>query len=229
MGRSKHWLVCFGTSSTKSMPWWRRSTPSSSSYGGCVPALEWLAERVEERSTVRVTMNVRGMSRSPLRRAADGGGRRRVPRRRPRPRERHPPRTGVAGDGPHRVWSPNGSAWSSPTTARDAGGGRTDRRAPRVAAAWPTWSPRRPGAAASLLVDHGRGSGRRARHDRDVRLARPAGSGPLREDPQRRCGRDPDSGHRSAAAMLDRLTHRVSRPPAGGRTWGTRWNVSETD
>ena len=27
-------------------------------FGGIVPALEWLAERVEERSTVRVTMNV---------------------------------------------------------------------------------------------------------------------------------------------------------------------------
>ena len=198
-------------------------------FGGIVPALEWLAERVEERSTVRVTMNVEdwpdGRASQPPTEVAAAAFRvaglalDNVIRHAPGSQATVHVRVGqdrvrlvIADDGP-------GTAGGDRTYGRQCRASRLGRHGLR-------------GFRVRCLAPRGsrRWFGRRVWHDSDIRLARRAGGVPLREDPQRRCGRDPDSGHRSSAAMLGQLTH--PGQPASCRRQAhleIRWNVSETD
>ena len=174
-------------------------------FGGLVPALEWLAERVEERSEVRVMIHV-----------DDGaGGRPGDP-----PMEvaaaafrvaglalenviRHAPgcqatvEVQVAGDRVHLAIADDGPGLPTDVERTAAGAGHRGL-ADMVAEA--------SGCGASLVSAAGAGPPiGRARPSPST--GPPRRSGPLGENPQPSYGRGPDSRHRPAPVMLGRLTH----------------------
>ena len=143
---------------------------------GLVAALEWLAERTEERSALRVQLDLDGAV--PGRPGGDRcrGRPRRVPNRAPRAGQRRPPRGRDDGDAP-----PVGR--TDRAAARGRGRRRIDRDASRnpAAGASPTCGPPRPNPAAR--------SGSSAARARESR--RPGRSSWLRETTHRRARHSP--------------------------------------